>query len=325
MSTTKAFFLPINTTPSQTGLDVLTGTQTQGKSALGIGGVTLGHSWERPAPNSVPAGAGFINTDDLTEQVSTGITAADGVAVSGWLQRLAGGFSAGRAGVTMGNSAKITALNVNVSGYTVNACTIAILFYWNGSVISGYNLDEIGSVGDSDNEARGTHLVYQKNGGNTDLLVYSGVATTLIASVNLLSNAVGYHALCVAPVNVAGTDKWRFSYDGSAVTDINMTASFVAPNSTDAVAAWSRGDGLIWLNGKGIDFMVWNSTLSNANILALATLPGTFTGGLPETASTGAATLRIQANRYDSSASAIPTRGIGKAATVAGVVTKVVL
>ena len=194
-----------------------------------------------------------------------------------------------------------------------------MLFTWDGTQPVAYGISEVAMVGDRDNEARGVHVVYITNGANTDLCIYcNSVYTVLVASANLLLGAAGLHALVVAPVTATG-QRWRFSYDGSAVADVAMGAAYVAPNASDAISLGARADGVIFNNGSAIELALWGSTLSNANILALATLPATPTYELPESASTGAAPVRIQACRYDpqNSLTSMPARGISKPLTVA--------
>jgi len=99
-----------------------------------------------------------------------------------------------------------------------------------------------------------------------------------------------------------------------------MTANYVSPNSSDSIGFGARTDGAGTLSGKAIELAVWGgSTLSSANILALATLPATPTYELPESASTGAATIMVQTRRFDPLTSAtLPARGVATAMTVVG-------
>ena len=130
--------------------------------------------------------------------------------------------------------------------------------------------------------------------------------------------------LAIAPVNASG-HKWRFSYDGSAVADVAMGTSYVPPNSSDSIGVGARPDGVIYLNGRFVELGVWNSLLSNADLLALSTLPGTPTYELPESSSTGAAAIRVQACRYDPGTGALSAKGVGKPLTVANSTSKVTL
>jgi hypothetical protein len=292
------------------------------RTAIGVAGTTLGHLWERPAPGSVALGSSFISSDDLTEQVSSGVVVSPATITSGWMQRIPSGIGAGRASLS-GAPASVYADTLNLSAYTIDNATLAVLFTWDGTQPVAYGISEVATLGDRNNANRGIHVVYLTNGANTDLAIYcNGISTVLVASANLLANAAGLHALVVAPVTATG-QKWRYSYDGSAVADVAMGAAYVAPNSTDSIGLGARPDGVVWNNGTVIDMMVWGSTLSNADILALATLPATPTYELPESASTGAAPVRIQACRYDpqTSVTAMPGRGIGKILTVASTTT----
>ena len=131
--------------------------------------------------------------------------------------------------------------------------------------------------------------------------------------------------LAIAPVNASG-HKWRFSLDGSAVADVAMGTSYVPPNSSDSIGVGARPDGVIYLNGRFVELGVWNSLLSNADLLALSTLPGTPTYELPESSSTGAAAIRVQACRYDpATAATLPAKGVAKQLTVASSTSKVTL
>ena len=287
------------------------------EAPTGGGSATLGHSWERPAPATVPAGPVAINTDDLTEQAPTGLAVSAGVVATGWMQRLPSGFGDGRAALA-GNPPRAYAESIDLSAYTIGAVSLAALWTWDGTQPSSYGISEVITFGDRNDENRGIHVAYVPNGGNTNLVAYShGVATVLVASANLLAGAVGLHALAIAPVDASG-HKWRFSYDGAAVADVAMGASYAPPSSSDAIGVGSRPDGLIYLNGRFVELSVWGSLLSDANLLALATLPGTPTYELPESASTGAAAIRVQACRYDP-AYALPllARGVSKPFTVA--------
>jgi len=215
-----------------------------------------------------------------------------------------------------------------LSGYTIGNVTLAAMWTWDGTVTGGFG--EFATLGQRDDATRGIHLVYVTNGSNTDLVAYTnGTAAVLLTSVNLLGGAVGPHSLAIAPVDAvdASGHKWRFSYDGSTVADKVMGTTYVAPSATDALGLGARPDGVLYLNGRAIELAVWGSLLSNANILALATLPATPTYELPESASTGAAAIRVQACRYDPimSATTMPARGVGKAITIASGVTKVTL
>lgn len=288
-------------------------------------GWSTGHSWERAAPEAVVAGTVFVCSDDLSEQVSTGVAASPGVAASGWMQRLSTGLFAGRASLSVAPP-RAYANAVNLSAYTIDNTTMAALFTWNGTQPASYGFSEVAMIGDRDNEGRGIHLVYVTNGANTDLAVCcNGTWTVLVPSANLLAGAVGLHAVVVAPVNVAGTHKWRFSYDGSAAADVTMAAAYVPPSAADAIALGSRPDGLVYLNGTGIELSLWNSLLSGANMAALATLPATPTYELPESAATGAATIRAQASRFDTTIGLLPMRGLATPLTVAVNVVKVTL
>ena len=289
---------------------------------------SIGHSWERPSPTTAGPGATFVDTDSLTELVSTGLVVAPGVAASGWMQRLPSGVGAGRAGLAGAVGRRAYAESLDLDAYVIGGVTVAVLFTWDGTQPSTYSLSEVVTFGDRNNDDRGIHILFVTNGANTDLKVFSNSGgATLVASANLLPGAVGLHCLVVAPVDVAGIHKWRFSYDGSVVADVTMGAAYVAPSSSDSISLGARTDGLIYLNGSPIELAVWGSLLSSADILALATLPGTPTYEIPESASTGAAAIRVQASRYDpiTSVTTMRARGLSTALTVSTGTTKVTL
>jgi hypothetical protein len=285
------------------------------RTAIGVAGTTLGHLWERPAPASVALGSSFISSDDLTEQVSSGAAVTPATITSGWMQRIPSGIGAGRAGLV--GSAFVN--SVDLSAYVINATTVACLFEWDG-LVPASTYSEVLTLGDGTNEAVGVHVLLQANGANTDLMAYTAnLGTVLIPNVNAALNAVGLHAIVIAPINDGG-HKWRFSYDGSVVADVAINGgAYVAPG-TNSIGFGRRPDANFPLSGKVIELAAWSApTLSNANILALATLPATPTYELPESASTGAATIMVQARRFDPRTSAtLPARGVATALTVVG-------
>lgn len=284
------------------------------RAAIGVASTTLGHLWERPAPASVALGSTFISSDDLSEQVSSGVVVSPATITSGWMQKIPSGVGAGRAGLV----GRAYVNSVDLSAYTIDNTTVACLFQWDGLVPST-TYSEIVTLGDNTNEAVGVHVLLQANGANTDLRAYvSNLGTTLLPSINLLPGSAGLHALTIAPINDT-VNKWRFSYDGSPVADIVMTGPYVTPG-TNSIGFGGRPDGNFPLSGKAIEMAVWSGpTLSNANILALATLPATPTYELPESASTGAAAIMLQARRFDPLTSAtLPARGVATALTVVG-------
>jgi hypothetical protein len=305
----------ITTTSADVSAVLAAADAAAARTALGVASTTLGHLWERPAPGSVALGSSFISSDDLTEQVSSGVVVSPATITSGWMQRIPSGIGAGRAGLV--GSAFVN--SVDLSAYTINATTVACLFEWDGLVPST-TYSEIVTFGDGTNEAVGVHVLLQANGANTDLMAYTAnLGTVLISNVNAALNAVGLHAIVIAPINDGG-HKWRFSYDGSVVADVAINGgAYVAPG-TNSVAFGRRPDANFPLSGKVIELAVWSApTLSNANILALATLPATPTYELPESASTGAATIMLQARRFDPRTSAtLPARGVATALTVVG-------
>ena len=282
--------------------------------------MTTDHSWNRPSPTAVAAGARFLSQDDLTIQVSTGVAAVAAVDGSGWVQDLTSGLAADRCGLTPGT---ISAQSLNLSDYSLGNLTLVALIKPSGA-LSGGALGCIGALGDSTSGSRGLALFLKESSGNIDIVAYGGagsVATTIVASAFSAANT-SLHAVAVAAV--AG-DIWRVSFDGGATADVVMGAAYVTPTTTDSVGFGSRYNSQNPFLGQLIDMMVWQGLVSSADMALLTTLPATPTYALPESASTGAATIRVQANRWDS---AFPTtlraRGLpGGAALVCASVAKV--
>ena len=192
--------------------------------------------------------------------------------------------------------------------------------------LSGGAVGCIGALGDSTSGSRGLALFLKENSGNIDIVAYGGagsVATTIVASAFSAANT-SLHAVAVAAV--AG-NIWRVSVDGGATADVVMGSAsvYVTPTTTDSIGFGSRYNSANPFLGQVLDMMVWQSLVSSANMALLTTLPATPTYALPESPATGAATIRVQANRWDP---AFPTtlraRGLpGGAALVCATVAKV--
>ncbi len=270
--------------------------------------MTTDHSWLRPDPITAGSGSRFLAVDDLSVQISTGVAASAGVDASGWVQDLPTRLGSDRCGITPG---AMHASSLDLSGYTIGAMTMVVLFKPSGTM-SGGALYCLGALGNSTVGSRGCILFCKENGGNIDIVAYGGsgsVATTIVSSA-FTAASTALHAVAVAAVDATG-HKWRVSVDGSAVADVAMGANYVTPTSTDSFGFGSRSSGTNTFSGQVIDLMVWNSTVSSANMALLTTLPGTPTYALPESASTGAATIRCQASRFDPSFPlALPARGL---------------
>ena len=275
------------------------------------GAMTAGSTWDRPAPESVAAGARFFDVDSLTSYMSSGL------ATPGWAVEVgvAAPYGRDQAGLLM--STGLCNLGTeNVAAYTRDAATMAFLFYWDGGGAAYDGLFCVGTL------TTGTLLVLQYSGANLLLQTYqNAVLTTLLTFAPASALTVGLHALCIAPV-ASGGDKWRWSFDASAGADTAMAAAWVTPSTTGNVTFGSSITDSS-LSGKPIDLAVWNSTLSNANILALATLPGTPTYRLPITSGMGVPAIRVEANRYNPT---IPTqlfaKGLTRPMVVGSAVTK---
>ena len=256
--------------------------------------MTSDHSWNRPSPTAVALGARFLSIDDLTVQVSTGVAATANVDASGWVQDLPTGLAADRCGLTPGT---ISAQSLDLHDYALGSLTMAVLFKPSGT-LSGGAVGCIGALGDTTTGTRGLALFLKESSGTIDIVAYTGVvpsATTLVTNA-FSAASTSLHAVAVAAV--AG-NIWRVSVDGGAVADVVMATAYATPTTTDSIGFGSRFSSTNPFLGQVIDMMVWQSLVSSANMALLTTLPATPTYALPESASTGAATIRIQANRWD--------------------------
>lgn len=282
--------------------------------------MTTDHSWNRPAPTAVDAGARFLSQDDLTVQISTGVAAVAAVDGSGWVQDLASGLAADRCGLTPGT---ISAQSLDLSGYSLGNLTLVALFKPSGA-LSGGAVGCIGALGDSTSGSRGLALFLKESSGTIDIVAYGGagsVATTIVTNAFSAANT-SLHAVAVAAV--AG-DIWRVSVDGGATADVVMGAAYVTPTTTDSVGFGSRYNSQNPFLGQLIDMMVWQGPVSSADMALLTTLPATPAYALPESPATGAATIRVQANRWDPGfPTTLRARGLpGGAALVCASVAKV--
>ena len=272
---------------------------------------SMGHSWERPDPVVAGVGAVFINTDDGGEYVSSGTAATNGVPLSGWMRRLPSGMATTRAAL-VNSTAYMNAVSTEkivLAPLTSNSCSFALHYYWNGATTTTpYNIDTILNYGQNGNFADGGSAIYYQPGGvgpiNLDLFT-AGQGTHIVSGVPAVA---GFHTLVFAPVIVTGSHYWRWSYDGSATADTLMTSPYVAPSAYNYFQVWGRGDNVAVFGGKGIDAAAWTTLLSGSDMQILSNPPaGTY--GLLETANTGPATIRIEANRFDPAVGAAPNFG----------------
>jgi len=307
------------------GTTVVSGSPINGGGGGGGGGgdtMTTDHSWNRPSPTAVDAGARFFSIDDLTVQMSTGVAAAATTDGSGWVQELPSGLAADRCGLTPGN---IVAQSLDLHDYALNAMTMAVLFKPNGT-LAGNALCLLGILGTG---TTGIALFLQEAvvslASVINIVAFTGsptpTATTIITNA-FSASSTALHAVAVAAVT---GNIWRVSVDGFAVADVAMAVPYVTPTTTDNIGFGSRVGSTNPMLGQVIDMMVWDSVLSSADMALLTTLPATPTYALPESPATGAATIRIQANRWDSaSPTTLRARGLpGGAALVCSSVTKV--
>ena len=299
------------------GTNITANYNTSGQWAItGSGGgaaTTMGHSWERPDPVTAGVGAVFINTDDGGEYVSSGTAPTNGVPLSGWMRRLPSGMATTRAAIVstdvqspvypypyVDGTRFINTNKISLKPYSTNNCTFALHYYWNATpALVPYYLDTLLTYGANNDFADGAAAFYYQAGGtgSIDLILHANGANTFITSS--IPPVAGYNTLVFAPVSYGGNHYWRWSYNGSAAVDTPMTNPYLAPVSYDYFQVWGRGDNLVLFGGKGIDAAAWNTLLSGSDMAILSNPPaGTY--GLLETANTGPATIRIEANRFDS-------------------------
>lgn len=287
---------------------------------------TMGHSWERPDPVVAGIGAVFINTDDGGEYISSGTAATDGVPLSGWMRRLPSGMATTRAGFQstdvqspvypyplIPSSRPILTRKIILEIFTTNNCSFALHYYWNGiPALSPYYTDCMLTYGANNGFFDGAAAFYYQAGGTgpINIVIYAnGGSTFLGAPTPLVIPAVaGYNTLVFAPVSYGGNHYWRWSYNGSAVVDTPMTNPYATPGTFwNYFTVW----GTPWnapFGGKGIDVAAWTTLLANADMAILSNPPaGTY--GLLETATTGPATIRIEANRFDPKSAVAPNQG----------------
>ena len=296
--------------------------------AHGGGGAatTMGHSWERPDPVVAGVGAVFINTDDGGEYVSSGTAPTNGVPLSGWMRRLPSGMATTRAAIVstdvqspvypyplITGSRFIMTNKIPLQPFTTNNCSFALHYYWNGiPALVPYYIDTLLTYGANNAFADGAAAFYYQAGGTGPIYIAlnaNGASTFLGAPTPLVIPAVaGYNTLVFAPVSYGGNHYWRWSYNGSAVVDTPMTNPYATPGTFyNYFTVW----GTPWnapFGGKGIDVAAWTTLLANADMEILSNPPaGTY--GLLETATTGPAVIRIEANRFDSASGVAPNQG----------------
>jgi hypothetical protein len=274
---------------------------------------TMGHSWERPDPLAAGVGATFINTDDGSEYVSSGTAATDGVPLSGWMRRLPSGMAPTRAGLRSSNAPTIvlavTTNKIMLAPYATNSCTFAMHYYWNANTAAiPYYIDLLLNYGLNTSFSDGAAAFYYQAGGKGPIYIalHTNGASTYVGSA--VPAVAGYNTLVFAPVSYGGNHYWRWSYNGSVAADTLMTNPYVGPSAYNYFQAWGRGDNGLYFGGKGIDLAAWNTLLTGADMAILSNPPaGTY--GLLETANTGPATIRIEANRFDPRSGVAPNNG----------------
>lgn len=299
------------------GTNITANYNTSGQWAItGSGGgaaTTMGHSWERPDPVTAGIGAVFINTDDGGEYISSGTAATNGVPLSGWMRRLPSGMAPTRAALRSSNNPTvvlaITTDKIVLAPLTTNSCSFAMHYYWNGNTaaVPSYT-DTLLNYGQNSSFSDGAAAYYYQAGGTGPIylaLHTNGASTYIGAAVPAVA---GYYTLVFAPVTEKGSHYWRWSYNGSAAVDTPMTNPYVGPSAYNYFQAWGRGDNALYFGGKGIDMAVWTTLLDGADMAILSNPPaGTY--GLLETANTGPAVIRIEANRFDPAVGVAPNNG----------------
>ena len=299
------------------GTNITANYNTSGQWAItgssGGAATTMGHSWERPDPVTAGIGAVFINTDDGGEYISSGTAATNGVPLSGWMRRLPSGMAPTRAALRSSNNPTvvlaITTDKIVLSPLTTNNCSFAMHYYWNGNTaaVPSYT-DTLLNYGQNISFSDGAAAYYYQAGGTGPIylaLHTNGASTYIGAAVPAVA---GYNTLVFAPVTEKGSHYWRWSYNGSAAVDTPMTNPYVGPSAYNYFQAWGRGDNVLYFGGKGIDMAVWTTLLDGADMAILSNPPaGTY--GLLETANTGPAVIRIEANRFDPAVGVAPNNG----------------
>jgi len=260
-----------------------------------------GHSWDRASPVAAGGGSVFLDEDTRQEYVSSGDASI------GWNVRLPTRLGSDKAALDVVGG-YVGAGSLDLSPLTLGACTVAVLFRWDGGV-SAY--DGLYGIGNPSTAANGINLFLHANGPNTDLITYqNGGVTVLVSSLN---PSVGLHAIVIAPVShdfgAGAVDAWAFSIDGGAVDFVAMASPYGPPSTASPLYLGRSGDGLNDFHGGICDFAVWASALSDARKQALSTLPGTATYRLPIGALDGVPWMRAEAGRFDTSfPSVLPTK-----------------
>lgn len=296
---------------------VTSGAQTGARFTCFVSGTwegtmprTSGHSWERPAAATAGQDATFLDIDTGVEYTSSGDNTI------GWYVRVGGDNMPDRAGLIMGGS--VYAPGIDLSGYTIGNCTLAALFTLTGAANATWSCAAL--LGEATG-TRGIQFGFMLKPGDatkTNLVAHTNTSYpgAVLAEFSTASLSTGVHALAVAPVNNSG-HKWRWSMDGSAVAEVAMGVLYVPPSTSDEVGAWSRSNGSYRITGRGHDMAAWKVTLSNADLVALTTLPGTPTYRLPITSGMGAPAIRVEANRVSPiTPLALRAKGVPVALTV---------
>ncbi len=291
--------------------DVLLGSNGGGG---GGGGITFaaGHIWERTSAASAGGGAVFFDADTGVFYDSSGDDA------TGWWVRLVSASRQERCGLQMGAGSIIRFQDL--SAFTINHLTLAAAFHWDGN--TGADFYGFAALGQRDGVGGIPALGLKDTGAGFNLSIYRGGSTFEVLK-NYAAKAdftVGVHAVAIAAVTVLGVHTWRFSIDGEAVAEVPIAGGYFAPSTTSSVALGCTDAPDSPLHGAAYELAAWTGVLSNASLVALAT-PPTTTRSLALSAATGAPTIWVRAQHYDT---AFPTylraRGVpaGMAVSIAG-------
>jgi hypothetical protein len=285
-----------------------------GLTGGGGGGIAFaaGHIWERLSPSSTGGGAVFFDSDTGVFYDSSGDDA------TGWWVRLVSASRQERCGLQMGVGSIFR--TQDLSAFTIDAVTLAVAFHWDGD--TGGDYYGFAALGQRIGVGGIPALGLKANGAGFDLSIYRGGSTFEVLK-NYAAKAdfaVGVHAVAIAAVTVLGVDTWRFSIDGDPVAEVPIAGGYFAPSATSSVALGCTDAPDSPLHGAAYELAAWGSTLSNASLVALAT-PPTTTRALALSAATGAPTIWVRAQHYDT---AFPTylraRGVpaGMSVSIAG-------
>lgn len=251
-----------------------------------------GHSWDQATAATAGAGAQFFNVDNGVLSVSSGDN------TTGWYVEFGGPNL--RDTCALQTSTGYVRTTANLTAFTLDATTLAVLFRWDGD--TGHPYYFFGSLG---SRPRGLIPALNSSGADWKLVIYQGsdVTLTTMTTIPKASFATGWHALSIAPVlhDFGGglVEALAWSLDGSVVDYVAMAIPYTAPGATDALVAANDDVVDMPFNGAVAELAAWTSTLTGAQMAALSAVPATPTCKLPITSAMGVPYAWIQALRYD--------------------------